>query len=132
MAEPKISRAQLELLDAEALLLDERFLRFLSTIRIKAGIETTAYGPAEHHLHFKEGRRSLWCDILRTVEQCSDDALLRILTAEMKASKETNDGRRKQYDRLGTDADPGGARRPDPGADANAPAFLDYGSSASN
>jgi hypothetical protein len=129
VANPKITRAQLELLDAEALLLDERFLRFLSTIRIKAGIETTAYGPAEHHLHFKEGRRSLWCDILRTVEQCSDDALLRILTAEMNASKETSDGRRKQYDRLGTDdgSTRSGASGPEP---ASGPDFLDYGKPA--
>ncbi len=100
----KITRAQQSAMDVEALMLDEKFLRFLSTVRLIAGIETVAYGPADRHLHFAEGRRSLWCDILRTVEQSSDDALLRILTEEMKTSRETSNGRRK-YNRLDSDDD---------------------------
>ena len=68
MAEPKLTRKQIADLDIEALMLEPKFLRFLSTIRMIAGIETVAYGPDDRHLHFAEGRRSLWCDILRTAE----------------------------------------------------------------
>jgi hypothetical protein len=124
----KLTRQALASLDVEGLLLDDKFLRFLSTVRQISGTEQTAYGPEERHLHFAEGRRSLWCDILRTVEQASPDALLRILTVEMKASKETNNGRSKPYDRLklddtddGRPRDAAGDGRPAPGE------FLDYG-----
>ena len=114
----KVSRAELAKLDVEALMLNDNFLRFLSTIRLVAGIETVAYGPDSRHLHFAEGRRSLWCDILRTVELAQPDALLRILTEEMNTSKETSNGRRK-YNRLDTD---------DGSSDASSgPAFVDYG-----
>ena len=123
MAEIKVSRAQLAAMDVEALMLNEKFLRFLSTIRSTAGIETTAYGPEDRHLHFVEGRRSLWCDILRTVELASPEALLLILSEEMKASRETSSGRRK-YDRLGTDD--GSASKRDGDPDPDAPTYLDY------
>jgi|SRR6478735_7340108 len=123
MAGPIISRAALAKNDVEFLMLQPQFKRFLSTVRMTAGIETVAYGPDDRHLHFAEGRRSLWCDILRTVEQSSDEALLLILSEEMKASRETNNGRRK-YDRLGTDDDgnPGGRRDAGDGL-----VYLDYG-----
>jgi hypothetical protein len=124
-AEPKITRAQLAANDVEALMLNEKFLRFLSTIRATAGIETVAYGPDDRHLHFMEGRRSLWCDILRTAEQAQPDALLRILTEEMNAAKETNRGRRK-YNRLDTDDDGHPGESPGSGL-VN---FLDYGDDA--
>jgi hypothetical protein len=80
MAEPKLTRRQIADLDIEALMLEPKFLRFLSTIRMIAGIETVAYGPDDRHLHFAEGRRSLWCDILRTAELARPEALLLILT----------------------------------------------------
>ncbi len=121
------TRAQIAEEDVAILLELPTFRRFLSTIRATAGIETVAYGPDERHLHFMEGRRSLWCDILRTVEKASPDALLRILAEEMNALKGTSNGRRK-YNRLDTDDDPGnpgGRNRPGDGlAD-----FLDYGDS---
>src|SRR5687767_5415711 len=110
---PRISRADLAKHDIEALMLDEKFLRFLSTIRLVAGIETVAYGPDSRHLHFAEGRRSLWCDMLRMAETDRPEALLLILEAELKASKETSNGRRK-YNRLDTDSDD--VRRPEPGS----------------
>ena len=115
-------------MDVEALMLDEKFLRFLSTIRFAAGIEQTAYGPEDRHLHFVEGRRSLWCDILRTAETAQSDAILRILMAEDKASKESTNGRRK-YERLDIpDGDPGSGSRPDPGGLTG---YLDYGTEPS-
>jgi hypothetical protein len=125
---PKITREALARLDIEALLLDKKFLRFLSTVRATAGIETTAYGPDDRHLHFAEGRRSLWCDILRTAEQAQPEAILLILTEEMNAAKETTRGRRK-YDRLGTDddGDPGERRtdaNPEPGSGLTG--YLEY------
>jgi hypothetical protein len=125
MAEPKITRAQLAINDFEALMLDPKFLRFLSTVRLNAGIETVAYGPADRHLHFMEGRRSLWCDILRTAERAQPEALLLILTEEMKASKETRHGRR-QYNRLDTDDADDRPRDPDDGLVG----YLDYGPAA--
>jgi len=123
----KITREQLALNDVEALLLDAKFLRFLSTIRATARIETVAYGPDSRHLHFAEGRRSLWCDILRTVELSSPDALLRILTEEMVALKENSNGRRK-YNRLDTDdgTDTGGST---PDAGGGLAGYLDYSAS---
>jgi hypothetical protein len=126
-ATPKISRQTLARLDIESLMLDAKFLRFLSTIRATAGIETVAYGPEDRHLHFAEGRRSLWCDILRTAEQAQPEALLLILTEEMKAAKETTRGRPK-YERLKTDDDdgnPDAERRSEPGSGLDG--YLDYG-----
>jgi hypothetical protein len=120
-----VSRKELARLDLEGLLLDEKFLRFLSTIRLIAGIETTAYGPEDRHLHFVEGRRSLWCDILRMAEIPQPEALLLILQAELKASKETTSGRRK-YNRLDTDTD---GSEPDASGGLD---FLDYGTDASS
>lgn len=116
----KVSRQELARLDIEALMLNDKFLRFLSTIRLVAGIETVAYGPDSRHLHFMEGRRSLWCDILRTVELAQPDALLRILTEEMNTSKETASGRRK-YNRLDID---------DGDSGSGGLAFVDYGKPA--
>jgi hypothetical protein len=129
VAGPKITREQLAALDMEALLLDERFLRFLSTVRLTAGIETVAYGPADRHLFFMEGRRSLWCDILRTAERAQSEALLLILTEEMKASKETQYGRRK-YNRLDTDdPEPGTGSQSEPGS--GLAGYLDYSDAGS-
>jgi len=119
------TRAQIAEEDVAILLDLPTFRRFLSTVRQTAGIETVAYGPDERHLHFMEGRRSLWCDILRTVEKTSPDALLRILAEEMSTLKGTSNGRRK-YNRLDTDDDPGGRTR-DPGS--GLVTFLDYGDS---
>ena len=102
MAEPRLTREQIAAEDAAILIELATFRRFLSTIRQTAGIETVAYGPDDRHLHFMEGRRSLWCDILRTVERASPDALLRILSDEMNTLKGTSNGRRK-YNRLDTD-----------------------------
>ena len=119
MAEPKLTREQIAAEDAAILIELATFRRFLSTIRQTAGIETVAYGPDDRHLHFMEGRRSLWCDILRTVERASPDALLRILSDEMNTLKGTSNGRRK-YNRL--DTDDNDDRTPGSGL-----AFLDYG-----
>ena len=124
----KVSRDQLAKMDLEGLILDQKFLRFLSTIRNSAGIEQTAYGSEERHLHFMEGRRSLWCDILRTVEQIAPDAILRILTEEMNALKETNNGRRT-YDRLKLD-DADGEHSADRPVAAERGELLDYGQPA--
>lgn len=123
MAEPKLTRAQIADEDVAILFELPTFRRFLSTIRATAGIETVAYGPDERHLHFMEGRRSLWCDILRTVEKSSPDALLRILTDEMNTLKGTTNGRRK-YNRLDTDDDPGSSAR---SAGSGLVDFIDYG-----
>jgi hypothetical protein len=125
MAEtPRLTRAELARNDVESLMLDPKFLRFLSTIRLTAGIETVAYGPEDRHLHFAEGRRSLWCDILRTAELAQPEALLLILTEEMKAAKETTRGRPRKYDRLRTDddGDPAAERDRANGLDG----YLDY------
>lgn len=122
MAEAKLTREQIAAEDVAILMDLPTFRRFLSTIRAAAGIETVAYGPDDRHLHFMEGRRSLWCDILRTVEKSSPDALLRILTDEMKTLEGTANGRRK-YNRLSTDDD---ERSRAPG-DGLAYAPLDYG-----
>ena len=127
MAEPDPLRADLAKDDLKLLMEDVRFRRFLSTIRELAGIEVTAYGPEERHLHFMEGRRSLWCNILLAVQQVAGaDAILRILEAEFTALKGTPNGR-KSYDRLRIDdgdTKPGRARRAEPDPD-----FLDYGTS---
>src|SRR5436190_8149785 len=123
----KITRAALARMDIEALMLDAKFLRFLSTIRLHAGIETVAYGPEDRHLHFAEGRRSLWCDILRTAERAQSEALLLILTEEMKAAKETTRDRTREYDRLRTDdGDNSGDRDRDDGS-AGLIGYVDYG-----
>ena len=123
MAEARPTREQIAAEDVAILLELPTFRRFLSTIRATSGIETVAYGPDDRHLHFMEGRRSLWCDILRTVEKASPDALLRILSEEMNALKGTSNGRRK-YNRLDTDDDsPDRNRAPGSGL-----AFIDYGS----
>lgn len=120
MADAKLTRDQLAADDVAILMDLPTFRRFLSTIRQTAGIETVAYGPDDRHLHFMEGRRSLWCDILRTVEKASPDALLRILSDEMNALKGTSNGRRK-YNRLDTDEH---ERDRTPG---DGLAYLDYG-----
>ena len=124
VAEPKLTREQLAADDVAILMDLPTFRRFLSTIRQTAGIETVAYGPDDRHLHFMEGRRSLWCDMLRMAETIEPAALLLILQAELTASKETKNGRRK-YNRLDTDT---GTDRPEPGSGGFE--WLDYGTDA--
>jgi hypothetical protein len=119
-------RGQLARRDLEELMLDERFLRFLSTVLETAGIHTGAYGSDGRHLVFAEGRRSLGFDILRSAETIRPDALLAILQAELNALKGHPDGR-PSYDRnheLDTDDDgPVGADGRDPGTGL---VFADY------
>lgn len=124
-----IPRGQLARRDLEELMLDQRFLRFLSTVLETAGIHTGAYGSDGRHLAFAEGRRSLGFDILRSAEVIRPDALLAILQAELDALKGHPDGRPTHYDRnldLDDDDGPVGADGRAPGTGLVHAEFADY------
>jgi len=104
----KITRAKRAQMDIEKLWLQPEFKRFLFTLLERAHIFSGIYGTDGRYLHFGEGRRSLGYDILRTVEQCSPDALALILAEEVKSQKEAPNAK-PQFDRLRelrTDDDP--------------------------
>ena len=99
-------RAELEKADLESLILIPAFQRFMSTLLKNSGMFAGNYRADGRHLIFLEGRRSLGLDLLRAIEHVRPEALLVILTEEMKTLKEYPDGRRNynRNDELDRDA----------------------------
>ena len=122
------NRTELAHRDLEALMRDDRFLRFLFTVFSSAPMFSSAYGAEGRHLHFAEGRRSLGFDILRSAERIRPDVLPAVLAAEMTALKEYPDGNTyKRTDELDEDDRPIGAEGRAPGSGL---VYLDYSSTA--
>lgn len=121
-------RGEIHLRDCEALALDPRFLRFISTVLREAGIHQTAYGVDGRNLAYAEGRRSLGFEILGMLERTRPDALIAILQSELSALKENPDEHREydpRSDLPGSDDLDGSAQRAGR-RDDGAGTFLDY------
>ena len=72
-------------------------------MRAISGTERAAIGSEERSIHYTEGRRHFWCDVLFQVSQAAGpDALIRILEAELDTQKGTSSAR-SPYDRLAID-----------------------------
>lgn len=100
--------------DAENLLLDDKFCRWLFTILDIAHITTGYFQPEVAGLAFGEGRRALGLDILNDLAaktgQSKEEVLNRILSIEIKTQKEVQNAKRKNHsiarlDELDGDAD---------------------------
>lgn len=97
-------RAELAERDVENLMLDPRFLRFISTTLETSGMLQPAYGADGRNLPYMEGRRSLGFDILSTLEAHRPDALVLVLQAELTALKENPDDKQAITTNLDTPA----------------------------
>lgn len=125
----RLTREQLAAADWESLMLQPAFKRTLYTILQSASILHGAYGTDGRHLPFAEGRRSLGFDILRTAERyAGPEALLLILSEEMKTQKEAPHANRKRSDyQRQRNAELGGPDGSSPGIDpGEGLVFLDY------
>ena len=119
---PQVPRDQIAFDDIKLLFEDAKFRRFLSTLREFSGTERAAIGSEERSIHYTEGRRHFWCDVLFQVSQAAGpDALIRILEAELDTQKGTSSAR-TPYDRLALDdGTAGGSNRGSAGVE-----YLDY------
>lgn len=84
--------------DAENLLLDDKFCRWLFTILDISNITAGYFQPEVAGLAFGEGRRALGLDILNDLAaksgQSKEEVLNRILSVEIKTQKEVQNARK--------------------------------------
>jgi hypothetical protein len=100
MATLGVTRDYLAKNDAENLLLDDKFCRWLFTILTVAGISEGYFHPEVAVLASGEGRRGLGLDILNDLAaksgQSKEEVLNRILSVEIKTQKEVQNARRSR------------------------------------
>jgi hypothetical protein len=92
MATLGVNRDTMAKMDAQNLLLDDKFCRWLFTILNSANITDGYFQPEVAGLAFGEGRRALGLDILNDLAakagQSKEEVLNRILSVEIKTQKE--------------------------------------------